>query len=217
MPDFDVILASDTGARTAGDLTTLGRRLSDQLRADGLAIRYADGGADVAGHDIGAISQMEYLQQTRGRDFLVLWLGRTVRGMDRQPNPLTDEDRQYAALRIATLDIAVPEYAAAYGTEGGFQPDDALRAMMARYGNSRSILALQEIAAHAAPARLLRILDPVSGTSYLLLTNPGDNRLRAVASLSPALSPSLSISADADPAALERALSAAPAWLTFGP
>lgn len=215
--EFDVILASDSGARAAGDLTALGRRLSDQLRADGLSIRYADGGADVAGHDIGAISQMEYLQQTRGRDFLVLWLGRDVRGMDRQPHPLTDEDRQYAALRIATLEIAVREYAAAHGTEGGFRPDDALRTMMARYGNSRSILALQQIAAHAAPARLLRVQDPVSGTPYLLLTNPADNRLRAVASLSPAASPSLSISADADPADLERALVAAPAWLTFGP
>ncbi|MFM9842548.1 MAG: poly-gamma-glutamate biosynthesis protein PgsC/CapC [Dongiaceae bacterium] len=214
---FDVILSSDTGARAAAGLTMLGRRLSDQLGADGLTVRYADGSAEVAGHDIGAISQMEYLQQTRGRDFLVLWLGRAARAMDRQPSPLTDEDRQYAALRIATLDIAVAEYAAVYGTEGGFQPDAALRAMMARYGNSRSILALQEIAAHTAPARLVRILDPVSGTSYLLLTNPEDNRLRAVASLSPADSPSLSISAVAGPAALQQALAASPPWLTFGP
>jgi gamma-polyglutamate biosynthesis protein CapC len=215
-PAIDVILSFDGGLTGTGALRPLERRLHDRLRDDGFKLRFADGRADIAGHDIGAISQLEYLEQTRGRAFVVLWVGQRARDGGEPESPVADEERQYAALQIATLDLTVPEYIAHNGVETGFRPDRDLRQAMARYHDGRNILALRDIVARVAPARLLHAVDPLSGRNYLLLIDADTARLKAVAALTPEMAPPLVVPADVSAASLEYALTGAPAWLVFG-
>jgi hypothetical protein len=214
--DFDVVLSLADGTTAPDGLSPLQRRLHDRLRADGLALRFADGGADVAGHDIGAISQLEYLRQTRNREFAVLWLASGPRGGAPGESPIADEDRHYAALDIPSLEMSLPEYAALNGTDGGFVPAAELADAVTRYRLGRDVRLLRGVVAGAAPSRLLRAVDPLTGRAYLLIVDPDSARLQAAAALAPTVVATIETIPPDDAAEMERALAAGSAWLVFG-
>ncbi|MCK7505013.1 MAG: hypothetical protein MZV70_13650 [Desulfobacterales bacterium] len=82
-----------------GRPSSLGRTLVGMIERDGLSYRFVDGSSDTAGYEVGGLPQSLYLNQTAGKEFLVVWLSPTARRPIGQHTEYRIEEAQFRGPR----------------------------------------------------------------------------------------------------------------------
>jgi len=216
-PAFDAILSLDSGAVAMRQLSPLGRELAEQVSTDGLRLRYADGSADVAGHDIGAVSQFAYMQQTRNKELAVLWLWLAAR-LPANPATVTGEDQeQFDMLGIASERNTLVNYLARQGVVADAMPAPGVAESVRDYRDSRNVVLLQILRDRAIGYRLVRLVETTTDLPYLAFLDATTGRVAALANLWPRRPDAVSKFApdNLGPAAVNAALRDGAAWIGF--
>jgi hypothetical protein len=75
----EILIAFQDGVRDELALSPLGRTLVDALAADGLRLQFVDGSPLTAGYEISCVPQAQYVNQSKHKEFAILWLSPTLR------------------------------------------------------------------------------------------------------------------------------------------
>lgn len=218
VPSFDAILSFDSGAVGAADLSPAGTELYRHLEADGMRIRFADGTAEVAGHDIGAVGQLAYMQQVRNKEFAVLWLWLAAR-LPANPATVMGQDRQqFDMLGIGTERTTLVSYLARQGVAANAAPPPEIEELTRAYRESHDVILLQALRTRAIGYRLVRLTETTTGQPYLVFLDAVSGRAAALAALWPRQADAVAtlMPGDLGANAIESVLAQGTAWIRFG-
>ncbi|MEM1248048.1 MAG: poly-gamma-glutamate biosynthesis protein PgsC/CapC [Acidobacteriota bacterium] len=209
----DAMLALSGGVRDLAEAGATVVQLHELLAGDGRSIEVVDGSARTAGYEVANLPQARYLDQTRNKQYAVLWLSADVRegyrqaaedtlltslldrsGIERQP---ADVGRRLD--RVARTPL--PE-----------ETRKVLTQQIAHVLDSADVVAFEELRTDPRWRNVERLLDIESGQEFLLF-GPADAvsfavNLQGVDANEPTLVD--------DATSLERALAARRAVLFFG-
>jgi hypothetical protein len=215
--EFDAIVSFDDGAVTESQLSELSLGVLRRLQADGMALRFADGSADVVGHDAGDVSQAAYLSQSRGKEFMAIWLASRFRLSVARLDRLDRDRPQFDALFIPTEERSLSRFLRERGMAESDLPTPEIRRALRNFRESRDIVQLQVIDDLAAGYRLLRLVDSAVPHPYLAFLEPDGVKVAALANLSPAPAGEvLRLPMSADDRAVGQAIELRPDWIVFG-
>lgn len=218
VPPFDAILSLDSGAVNAAELSPAGTELYRQLSADDMRVSFADGSAEVAGHDIGAVAQLGYMQQVRNKEFAVLWLWLAAR-LPANPATVMGQDRQqFEVLGIGIERTTLVSYLARQGVVANAMPPPEIVGIVRDYRESHDVVLLQALHARAIGYRLVRLTESTTGQPYLVFLDAMTGRAAALAALWPRQAEAVATLAPSDlgPRAIESVLARGTAWIVFG-
>ena len=186
MPDADLLMASSTGTVVAIYQTPLAGRLRSFLEQDGLRLSFADSSPNNAGYEIGNASSVQYLEQTKNREVVRLWLSPFARLLFRQQTENRLEFLRTQALGIPSEERDLFEVIEQIAKDQGVGAPlpEALRTAMDEYVQSQDAVALSAMV-HAFPEyRLSRCIDINSKQSFLIFQETS-GKLCALANMSP--------------------------------
>ena len=180
----DALLSFAGGTITTGGLSLLGRTLVGMIERDGLSYRFVDGSSDTAGYEVGGLPQSLYLNQTAGKEFLVVWLSPTARRAYGQHTEYRLEEAQFRALGIQTVEDDLQRYLLNTPLADSASLPGQLRPDIARYTRAQDAVILRSLVSRYEHTGFRRFIDINSKQAFLLVFR-GDGRLALVANLSP--------------------------------
>jgi hypothetical protein len=185
LPDADALLALSEGNTSPRSLSPLAKTLWAVLEADRLNVRFVDGGPQVACYEASGLLQTTYLDQTRNKEFALLWLSPLARTSYRQQAESRLQDSHFQALNIKTVEADLWEHLRALPTRRPPEPLPARwRQRVEQYLARQDFLALYDFVARGKGYRFERVLDLHTQQAFLLIyTSP--SRLPLVVNLAP--------------------------------
>ena len=79
MPDTDAVVAFADGTMDEADATLFGKQLLAQLEEDRVSYMFSNGSRSTAGYDAWGLPQGRYMNETREKEYTVLWLSPSLR------------------------------------------------------------------------------------------------------------------------------------------
>ena len=219
LPNVDIVLAFHNGVQNTETLSPLGLKLFDKLRADGVSLQFADGSPETAGYEAGRAVQSLYLNETRNKEFAILWLSPALRTHYRRQTENWWHEVQCQTLGIPTetssLQSRLLEKALWETSEQVPQP---LYEQLTHYISTHDIVALQAMIDRWNEFRFERFLDTSSGQAFLLVYS-SRSKLMLVSNLFPRnVHNSYSISEKANvEETISRFIHTRSAWLRYEP
>lgn len=218
VPSFDAILSFDSGAVGTADLSPAGAELYRQLMADSMRIRFADGSAEVAGHDIGAVGQLAYMQQVQKKEFAVLWLWLAARLPANPATVMGQDRRQFDRLGIGSERATLVSYLARQGVTANVVLPPEIEELTRAYRESHDVVLLQGLRTRAIGYRIVRLTETTTGQPYLVFLDAVSGRVAALAALWPRQTDAVAtlLPGDLGADAIESVLAQGTAWIRFG-
>ncbi|MEW6350999.1 MAG: poly-gamma-glutamate biosynthesis protein PgsC/CapC [Thermodesulfobacteriota bacterium] len=181
----DAVVSLKSGITRREVVGRLTARLLALLDRDGIGSAFADGSKNVAGYDIGAIPQAQYVDFSLNKDFVALWLSPVARFHYFQQTENINQNQQFAALGIQTDETDLHEFLQhkelpTISLEG--VPD--LKQAVSQYMETQDIVLLASMLKQWPRFSYRRIIDTDSKQSFLVILTSTDE-LVAVANLYP--------------------------------
>jgi len=154
----------------------------DILEEDRLKIRFVDGSRDVVGYEVGGLSQAQYLNATKNKDLVILWLSPAARASYRQQQENRRLDAQFRAVGISSLEGDL--YSVLSGLklgQSGIRPE--LKQQLVSYLATLDMVVLHRLINNWPEYRYRRVIDINSRQAFLLVIH--QNRLVAVLNPAP--------------------------------
>jgi gamma-polyglutamate biosynthesis protein CapC len=177
-PDFgtgewpDVLVAFQDGINNQASLTPLGRRLVDAMVTDGYRLGFVNGSSIAAGYEISSVPQAQYVDETRRKEFAVLWLSPTVRDVFRQQDDTYPLQVQLRALGIPiTPDDLKARLKACLGAGSKTSIPAELKSVLDHYAATRDIVTLRRALAEWPQFEFSALLDRNSRQLLLLVSD----------------------------------------------
>ena len=170
-PQGDVLMAG-TSLLTSGEtLVSAFLEIHRLLEEDGLRVQFVDGSPGLSGYEAGGIPQALYLDQSRNKNFAVLWLSPAARIAYRQQTVNLSQETQFEALGIPSMigDLFDHLHEAGGGTSGTIPR--TMRAEIEHYMRTQDILALESLVRGYPGYGFTRILDVNSHHAFLLVAD----------------------------------------------
>jgi hypothetical protein len=212
-PDGDAVLAFADGAADAASLGATQAELMHALQASGLRVRLGGGARETAGYEASSGPQAWYTNQTRNKDFAVMWVSPLVR-RDLHEEAGMAGRRQFAALGLPVAEGAVVEELAKRRMSAQRLPA-GLQEGMNRYRETNDVVLLSALRGRHAELGFERLDDTGGRGAYLLVTNR-ERELLAVMSLAARLSTQTETKVEPGPLpaqAVSRFVSSRSQWL----
>ncbi|MCU7935930.1 MAG: poly-gamma-glutamate biosynthesis protein PgsC/CapC [Candidatus Thiodiazotropha sp. (ex Dulcina madagascariensis)] len=157
----------------------------DQLAMEGVSYRFVEGEQDTAGYEIASVAQSLYINATRNKGFVALWLSPSARSVYRQQGRNRQEQLRFDALGIETREADLYEYLQALGSAGTATSTPlALRQRLIAYLGNRDVVALSGLRREWPDFNWQRLIDLNSRQSFLIGLDKAA-RLSLVANLNP--------------------------------
>lgn len=170
-PTADVLFMTSEGQATQDRMSPLAQRVIQTLKEDGLQVRAIDGSPDTAGFEAGSVAQALYLNQTRNKEFVVLWASLQARARYQWRAESLVQETQFRLAGIASVETDLDTHLTRLGTQAPSPVvPDGLRALLARYINHRDIIALHALRPEWPQYRFERLVDQNSGQTFLLIS-----------------------------------------------
>ncbi|SDU55825.1 poly-gamma-glutamate biosynthesis protein PgsC/CapC [Desulfobacula phenolica] len=183
LPDTDALLSFRSGVKLYSQPDTLTLDLITSLKSNGLSIKLADGSKATAGYEVGGIPQAMYLDQSRNKEFAIIWLSPVIRAYFRQQTENKRQESQFRALGINTIEA---DLFATINTSRN-QPVDLpgrFKTLIQTYIETHDIIVLDQILHQWPGLSYQRIIDLNSKQSFLLVFTKA-KQLAAVINLFP--------------------------------
>lgn len=181
IPDADILVAFDNGATQAEQLTPLGKLLLANLEQMGLSTMLVGGEPETAGYNVGNIYQARYLEQSKNKEFTILWLSPLSRASFRQQTENKVQEDQFLTAGIATIEDGL--YHFLLNKELGYSTDVPIemKKQLINYLEQQDILLLLAIKTKWPEYHFERVLDKNTRNSYLLISK--DHKLLLIVNL----------------------------------
>lgn len=182
-PDADVLVAFGNGATQTDQITVLGKILLKDLEQTGLKVMLVGGEAETAGYNVGNIYQSRYLEQSKNKEFAILWLSPLTRASFRQQTENKLQAAQFETAQIPTINDSLYHYLQSkkLGYSADVPPD--MKKQLASYLQEQDVLLLLSIRTQWPGYLFERLIDKNNGNSYLLVFSK-DNKLLLIVNLS---------------------------------
>ena len=169
-PNSDVLLALGRGI--GGKPTTLESKLVQAIRIDGLSVQSVDGSIETAGYEVAGGGQALYLNSTRNKHFIGMWLSPLARSGYRQQSENKAQEAQFRMLDIPNVDgdLYVEVGAADQWTASELMPK-ALRDELELYLVNYDIILLYRIRVQWPEYQFKRIVDANSRQAFLSVSD----------------------------------------------
>jgi len=219
MPDADILFMTSEGQASQERMSLLAQRVIQTLKEDGLHVQAIDGSPDTAGFEAGGVAQALYLNQTRNKEFVVLWASPQARARYRWQTESALQAAQFRTLEIPSIVNDLHSHLTSLGTQSPSPAvPDGLRTLIARYATHRDTIALHALRQEWPQFRFARLLDQNSGQTFLLVST-SRSQLPAVANLTAheTTSAATVVSNDVDQDRIDHFISSRAWWLEFKP
>jgi hypothetical protein len=172
----EILVAFQDGIRHASLITPLGKGLAERLAADGMRLQFVDGSPLSAGYEISCVPQAHYVNQSRNKEFAIVWLSPVLRESFRPQDDEFPLRVQLEALRIplASDDLRIrlqnqPEVKAKTRLPPG------LKSLLERYVATMDIVCLQRALKEWPQFEFSALLNRSSQQILLLIAERGEN------------------------------------------
>lgn len=177
------LLAFADGLRPDAAPLPLRERLRRSLESMGLAPEEVLGDESTAGYEVGSSAQTRYLAAARNTDFATVWIAPSVRRAFALPSDDRQQQLQFQALEIETLNAPLVEQVEQHGLSNVPLPENTA-SLLEHYVATDDIVALRTLQHRGY--RLTLVLDPDSRQAFLLVAAGDDARsILAIANLNP--------------------------------
>jgi len=183
--DLDKILSLKSGLTTTETMDPLMGPLMTILKKDRNAVGFADGSPSVLGYEVGGITQSLYLDQSRNKEFVVVWISPTTRKYFQQQTENRIQEQQFEALDIPTIQADLFETIhndKQCLTESRLPSE--LVSTIADYMETGDVVSLNRLLIQFGGYRYERLIDISSKQSFILVSSK-EGCLVAVANLLP--------------------------------
>ncbi|MES9988203.1 MAG: poly-gamma-glutamate biosynthesis protein PgsC/CapC [Candidatus Thiodiazotropha endolucinida] len=168
-----------------GVTDTLVNPVLEQLALEGISYRFVEGDQDTAGYEIASVAQSLYINATRNKGFVALWLSPSARSVYRQQGLNRQELLRFTAVGIQTREADLYDYLTGLDYSASPAPlPSMLQRQLSRYLESRNVVALSGLVADWPEYRWQRLIDLNSRQSFLIGLQQ-EAGLRLIANLNP--------------------------------
>lgn len=181
-PNADVLMVLDSGATQKKQLSILGNTLLEILQQAGLKVRFLRGELETSGYEVGNVYQSRYLEQSKNKEFAILWLSPSLRLGFRQQTENKLQETQFMAAQIPTIEDGLYHYLR--NKQLGYSSDVPLtmKKQLGRYLIEQDVLLLRSIRLQWPEYFLERLIDRNSRHAYLLVYS-SDHKLLLIINL----------------------------------
>jgi gamma-polyglutamate biosynthesis protein CapC len=198
------VIAHDRGRLEAELFDALGQ-ITDQLKV-------VIGQEDTAGLETNASRQSRQVQSDAGASFATIWLSQATQSALRNRRPARAEEAVFTALGIETVERSLTDFIGTLTLAAAQPVHERLREMVLHFLERRDIVALHSAMVGFPELNFIRLMDPVSGQSFLCIVDP--NGLVAAVNLQPIDARDVSILSDAtDAEGVRRFIAQRGGWL----
>ncbi len=184
-PAADVLISFGRGEREIDSLSPLGTRLVNTLNQDGLNYRFVDGTRATAGYEVGGLPQSLYLDQTKNKEFVILWLSAVTRLQYKQQTENFQRETQFKTLNIPTVQgYLYPYLLEKSNRDGREKPPQALIDQIKQYIMRQDVILLRSITEEWKRYRFKQFIDMDTRQSFLMIFSKS-NKLIMAANLIP--------------------------------
>jgi len=219
MPKADILFMTSEGQASQDRMSPLAQHVIQTLQEDGLHVQAIDGSPATAGFEAGSVTQALYLNQTRNKEFLVLWASLRARARYQWQTENLLQESQFRTLGIPSIVTDLHSHLTSLATQSPSPAvPDGLRTLIARYVKYRDTLALQVLPQEWPQFRFARLLEQNSGQTFLLVST-SRSQLPAVANLTALESTSAAtvVSDGVHQDRIDHFISSRAGWLEFTP
>jgi gamma-polyglutamate biosynthesis protein CapC len=117
-PTADVLFMTSEGQASQERMSPLAQQVIQTLQEDGLHVQAIYGSPDTAGFEAGGVAQALYLNQTRNKEFVVLWASPQVRARYQWQTESALQAAQFRALGIPSVVTDLYTHLTRLGTKG---------------------------------------------------------------------------------------------------
>ncbi|MBM3299374.1 MAG: hypothetical protein FJY85_05425, partial [Deltaproteobacteria bacterium] len=184
-PTADAIMSLRSGITRRESSDRLTANLIAMLDRDLLAPTFADGSPSVAGYEVGGIPQSMYVDFSKNKEFVVVWMSPVSRAHYRQETEKIAQEQQFRALGIETVQADLYGFLgerkfSEFGTEEMHDVKQAIR----EYMETQDIVILAMILKRWPGYSYMRVIDVSSKQGFLVVTK-GTDEIITVANLFP--------------------------------
>jgi gamma-polyglutamate biosynthesis protein CapC len=184
-PMADAILSLRSGVTQRESADRLTKDLIALLDHDLLAPTFADGSISVAGYEVGGIPQSMYVDFSRNKEFVVVWISPVSRAHYRQETENIIQEQQFRALAIETVQTELYRFLAEKQLSGAATEDlQDLRQAIREYMETQNVVILSMILKRWPEYSYRRIMDISSKQSFFVVMK-GTDEIVTVANLFP--------------------------------
>ncbi|MCP4156839.1 MAG: hypothetical protein GY757_54505 [bacterium] len=182
----DIFIAAGDRAFKGKHLSALGKKVYKSLKKDGLTIRFASGSRATMGYEVGNVPQNLYLDQTRNKEFLFLWLSPEFRNHFRSANEKRTEISHFLSLDIPTREESLIQLMLNSSKHLPVHPlAPRLKKEVQAYLETGDIIYLCNLVRNWPGCGFRRIIDTGSGRSFLSVSPKKGESVPIIAYLSP--------------------------------
>lgn len=183
MPKADILFMTSEGQASRERMSPLAQRVIQSLQEDGLRVQAIDGSSDTAGFEAGSVAQALYLNQTRNKEFVVLWASLQARARYQWRTESLVQEAQFRTMEIPSIATDLYTHLSSLGTQATSPAvPNGLRTLITRYATQRDVITLHALPQEWPQFRFARLADQNSGQTFLLVSTPHE-RFPAVANL----------------------------------
>jgi gamma-polyglutamate biosynthesis protein CapC len=172
-PAADAIISLRSGSTRRDSVDRLSANLISLLDRDLMAPTFTDGSPAVAGYEVGGIPQSMYVDYSKSKEFIVIWMSPVARALYRQQTENVVQEQQFRALGIETVQDELFHFLSekripAARTEDLRDVKQAVR----EYMETQDIVILAMILRRWPAYRYKRVIDKSSKQSFLVVLSP---------------------------------------------
>lgn len=182
--DADVLVAFDDGAMNKKQLSTLENNLLQTLSQTGLKTTLVNGLKETAGYEASGVFQSLYTEQSKNKEFTVLWLSPALRSSFRQGGDSKLQEEQIVANGIKTVETGLYPYLKNLQRGFSVSVPPEMKNLLRNYLNEQDILLLDMIKSKWPDYFLEGLIDNNSKQFYLLVFN-SERELILVVNMAP--------------------------------
>lgn len=185
VPDADAVVAFADGSMNETHLTQLARRLLSQFTEDRIRFVIADGARSTAGYDAWGLPQGRYLNETRGKEYMVVWLSPMLRMAQAGKAEELPQRQQFEALGVSHKEGELYQELTAWIQKPCMRtiPKDLFENVN-RYLQSRDIIALNNLL-NGNPNAIFCTYRDLSSLQSFLLVQPSRDHFPFVVNIRP--------------------------------
>jgi hypothetical protein len=164
----DALISKRDTPSSRGEADILLYPLLEQLDQEGFSYRFVEGDQDTA-YEIGSVAQSAYIDATRNKSFVALWLSPRARSVYRQQHLNRQEQLRFNAVGIETLTADLYEYLHSLGSPVRLNSlSTLLEQQLYLYLDSENVVALNELVETWPDYTWKRVIDINSRQSFLV-------------------------------------------------
>ncbi|MCU7873001.1 MAG: poly-gamma-glutamate biosynthesis protein PgsC/CapC [Candidatus Thiodiazotropha sp. (ex Lucinoma borealis)] len=157
----------------------------DQLAMEGISYRFVEGEQDTAGYEIASVAQSLYINATRNKGFVALWLSPSARSVYRQQGQNRQEQLRFDSLGIETREADLYTYLEVFETANmAASIPPPLQQQITTYLGNESVVSLSGLVRDWPEYNWQRLIDINSRQSFLIGLDK-QAKLTLVANLNP--------------------------------